>query len=134
MKRVTNKQNQTGSAMIMVVFVIALLAAVVMGILETSTTDIQVMQNHVQAVQARMVAEAGLNNAIAELRMNSSWTQGFSNKDFDGGSYTVTIDDSEIESVGTTSDGFKAKVSAGYTASVSGPPYSISLGALRINE
>ena len=57
--------RQSGSVMMMTVFVIALLSTLVMGILEMNTVDIQIMQNHVNAVEALMTAQAGLNDALA---------------------------------------------------------------------
>ena len=60
----------------MVVFVAALLSAVVMGMLEINTEEIQLMQNGVYAAEALAVAEAGLNDAFAQIRQDRTWAAG----------------------------------------------------------
>jgi hypothetical protein len=127
--------KRKGSALLMAIFIVALLSVIVMGILEMTTSDIQIMQNHVEAAQARMCAEAGLNEAVYELRLDADWDEGFEDKAFNGGTYTVPkIKKDNIESTGTTAKGFTCIVSAEFTALSSSPPHTIRLGALRINE
>ena len=129
--------RNTGSAFLLVVFIIALLAAVTMGICQMNTEQVQLMRNHVYAAQALAVAEAGLNDAFAEIRTDPNWNSGFTDKAFDGGSYTVTAAGSlpnlTIESTGTSSQGFVARMEADVTAGTSAP-YIIRVDNLRINE
>ena len=80
------KVRNDGSVMLMAVFVIALLSILVMGMLEMNTEEIQLMQNQIYAAEALATAEAGLNDAFAEIRADSSWTTGFTDKGFNGGS------------------------------------------------
>jgi Tfp pilus assembly protein PilX len=126
-----------GSALLITVFTIALLSVLVMGILQMNTEETQLMQNQICAAQALAVAEAGLNDAFAQIRTNKDWSSGFSNKPFEGGSYTVTvtgtIPNRTIESTGTTSRDFVARVKADITIS-SSSPYIIRIDSLRINE
>ena len=126
--------RQSGSVLVMVVFVIALLSTIVMGILELNTVDIQIMQNHVSAVEALMTAQAGLNDALAQLRLDAAWTDGFTGKAFNGGTYTVALSGGEITSTGTSAQGFSAKVVADVTLSASGPPYTTRLDTLKVND
>lgn len=128
------RHRQAGTVLLIAIFIVALLSAVVMGILEVSTLDIQIMQNQVYAAEARMTALAGLNDAVAQLRLDSEWDDGFSDKTFNGGTYSVTIKQGDIEAAGTSSQGFTCVVSAEYTAFFLSPPHEIRLGALRINE
>ena len=132
MMRTYNRQS--GSTMMMTVFVIALLSTIVMGILEMNTVDIQIMQNQVSAVEAQMTALAGLNDALAELREDAGWTDGFTNKSFNGGTYTVDIAGTEITSTGVSAQGFTAEVVATVTLSATGPPYIIRLDEMRTNQ
>ncbi|MCP4452175.1 MAG: hypothetical protein GY809_11985 [Planctomycetes bacterium] len=88
-----------GVALLLTVFVVALLAAVVIGLLQLCTQDTQMMGNHVHAAEALAVAQAGLNDAFAEIRADSSWSAGFTDKAFDGGSYTVLVRDDSTDSV-----------------------------------
>jgi hypothetical protein len=101
-----------GSVLLMVVFVIALLATVVTGILAMNTEEIQLMQNHVYSAQAMAIAEAGLNDALTEIRQDPNWTAGFQNKPFAGGSYTVTVPGTTVVSVGTTEQDYVARIVA----------------------
>jgi hypothetical protein len=132
------EQTNNGSALLLTVFAIALLAALVMGMLQMNTEEIQLMQNQVWAAQAVAIAEAGLNDAFAQIRTDSGWDDGFDSKSFDGGSYTVTVTGSlpnpTIQSIGRSSQGFVARVEAGVTVDSTGPPYVIRIDNLRINE
>ena len=145
------KIKNNGSVFLMTVFVIALLAALTMGMLQMNTEEVQVMRNQIYASQALAVAEAGLNDAFAEIRMDDEWKKGFKNKPFlptlpppgFSGSYDVDVADYDgdngvsdvtIVSEGTSSQGFVAKVAADITVGSSGPPYVIRIDQLRIND
>jgi len=125
--------KDNGSALLIVVFVIALLSAVAMGILQLDTEEIQLMRNQIYAVQAIATAEAGLNDAFSEIRTDSSWTTGFTDKAFNGGTYTVDVNGTTITSTGTTAQSFVARVEADITTGTTSP-YIIRIDNLRINE
>ena len=105
--------------------------------LQINTEEIQLMRNQIYAAQALAIAEAGLNDAFSELRADSSWNSGFSDKAFDDGSYTVTVSGSlpnlTVESTGTSSQSFVARVRADIIVG-SSSPYILSIYNLRINE
>ena len=129
--------GNNGLAFIMVVFIIALLAAVVMGMLQINTEEIQIMRNQIYAAEALAIAEAGLNDAFHEIRADSGWHIGFTDKAFNGGSYTVTVGGSlpnlVITSTATSSQGFMGMVAADITVGVSSP-YKIRIDSFRINR
>jgi Tfp pilus assembly protein PilX len=131
------KFRNNGSVLLMAIFVIALLSAVVMGILQVNTEEIQLMRNQIGAAHALAAAEAGLNDAFAEIRANDAWATGFADKVFEGSSYAVTIAGAppnlKITSTGASAQGFIARVEADVTLG-SGPPYVIRVDNLRINE
>jgi len=55
--------------------------------------------------QASAIAEAGMEDGLLQLRLNSSWRSGFSAKSFANGSYTVTLSTDQppwITSVGVS--------------------------------
>ncbi len=143
--------HNRGVVYLMVVFVIALLSAVVMGMLQLNTEEIQIMRNHTGAATAQAVAEAGLNDALAQLREDRDWNDGFHNKAFaSDGHYTVTVEHdveggllglpllgqvvTRIVSVGTSATGFVARIEAGITVSSSGPPYTVVIRDFEVNE
>jgi Tfp pilus assembly protein PilX len=132
-------RKNNGSVFLMTVFVIALLAVLTMGILQMSTEEIQLMQNQVNAVQALATAEAGLNDAFAQIRTNPSWTTGFTNKSFPGyGTYDVNVTGTPpnrtVTSTATSSQAYVARVSADVTIGGSAPNCVIRIDNLRINE
>ncbi|AQT69769.1 Type II secretory pathway, component PulK [Anaerohalosphaera lusitana] len=109
--------NKTkGSVLIIVVFTVALMSTLVIGILQANTEELQLMQNHVNNVQAYYFAEAGLNHAFSELRADDEWREGFSDEAFGEGSYSVTVTGSGselvVESTGETKQGFTTKLRA----------------------
>jgi len=152
-------ESNNGSVLLITIFAIALLSALVMGILQMNTEEIQLMQNQIYAARALAIAEAGLNDALAQIRIDNNWDDGFDNKPFDGGSYTVTVTGAlpnlTIESTSsstfnparqflshganpskkelTSAQGFVARVEADVTVS-SSSPYIIRIDSLRINE
>jgi len=131
------KRKNKGVVFLMVVFAIALMATITVGILMMTTEELQLMQNQLYAAEAMCTAEAGLNDSFAQIRSSSSWTTGFTNKAFNGGSYTVTVTgtlpDRTITSTGTSSQGYDANMVADVTIGTSSP-YKIRIDKLRVNE
>jgi hypothetical protein len=129
----TSHKNM-GSVLLIVVLLIALLAATVAGHLQINAEEIQLMENHIGGVEALATAEAGLNDALAQLRADCAWHSGFVDRPFHDGTYTVVVNGSTILSTGTTSGGFTATTEAQVTLASDGPPYVIRIDRLRINE
>jgi type II secretory pathway component PulK len=130
------RAKNNGTVMLIAIFAIALLSAIVIGMLEMNTEELQLMRNQIYSAHAIAVAEAGLNDAFAEIRSDDTWTTGFTDKAFNGGSYTVAVEtspDHKVTSTGTSSQGFLARVEADITIGNSSP-YVIRIDNLRINE
>jgi Tfp pilus assembly protein PilX len=132
MMRTAARKN--GSVLLLTVFITALLSALVMGMLQVNVEEIQIMHNQLRAAEALAVAEAGLNDALAQLRADADWDAGFTKKPFSGGTYTVTYRGSRITSVGTSSDGYVADVEAKVTVSETGPPHVVVIDRFKVNE
>lgn len=130
MKR-TQKNN--GSVLLITVFVIAFLSALAMGMLQMNTEEIQIVQNQIFSAEAFATAEAGLNDALSELRADPNWNAGFTDKVFNAGLYTVDVNGSTLTSTGISSQGFTGRVEADITIG-SSSPYVIRIDHLRINE
>ena len=130
------KWNENGSVLLVVVFAIALLTTLVMGMLQMNTEELMLMQNQVSAAETLAIANAGLNDAFAELRSNSSWNSGFTDKSFSDGTYTVTVSGTlpslTVEST-CLLNGFTARLAADLTISITSP-HVIRIDQLRINE
>jgi Tfp pilus assembly protein PilX len=131
------RTKNNGSVMLIVVFIIALMSTIVMGIAQINTEELLIMTNQANSAQALESAYAGLNDAFAELHSDSSWTNGFTNKSFNGDSYTVSVTGSlpnlTLTSTATTSQGYVAKIESDVTVSFLSP-YIVRVDELRINE
>ena len=125
---------KSGSVLLVVVLLVALLAAVVMGHLQVNTEEIQLMQNHVGGAEALAIAEAGLNDALAQLRQDPRWRAGYADKPFGSGFYTVVVDGSAVTSTAATSRGFVAKIQAEVTRGTGDSSSLVVVSNLRINR
>jgi type II secretory pathway component PulK len=131
------RMKNNGAVFLIVVFAIALMTTITVGILVMTTEELQLMQNQLYAANAMCTAEAGLNDALAQIRSSSSWTTGFTNKAFNSGSYTVTVTGTlpgrTITSTGTSSQGYMARMVADVTIGTVSP-CKIRIDNLRVNE
>ena len=133
------EKRNNGAVFLIVVFAIALLTTITVGILVMTTEELQLMQNQLYAAEAMCTAEAGLNDALAKIRTSSSWIPdaSYTNKAFNGGVYTVSVAGTlpalTITSRSTSSQGYDANVVADVTVGTSSP-YAIRIDKLRINE
>jgi Tfp pilus assembly protein PilX len=129
------KTKNNGSVLLIVVFAVALLSVLTIGIVEMHTEEIQLMQNQVNAVQALATAEAGLNDSFSRIRQGSD--PNIASTSFNGGSYAVTVTGTlpnrTITSTATTSQGFSARAKADVTIGTGSSPV-IRIDNLRINE
>lgn len=127
--------RNNGSVIVVVIFVIALLSAVTIGVLQMNTEEIQLVKNQVFAAEALATAEAGLNDAFARIRGGSD--PNITDESFNGGTYDVNVTGAlpnlTITSTGTTSQSFIARIEADITVGTSSP-YVIRIDNLRINE
>ncbi len=132
------KHKNNGVVMVITIFIVALLSAVVMGIMQLNRKEIQLVHDQIFAAQAIATAEAGLNNTFARILTNGAWTDGFDGEAFDGGFFNVsvtgTLPNRTIISEGTTLYGFVARVEAEVTVSASGSDNIVRIDNLRVNE
>ncbi len=132
------KTRKNGSAFLMTVFAVAMLSALVMGMLQISTEEILIMQNQIHAAEATATAEAGINDAFAQIWEDPNAIDTFPiTNPFNGGTYTVSVEgvlpDPNIISEAVTADNFIARVKADITIK-DAAPYVIRIDKLRINE
>ncbi len=133
------RRRNNGSVLLVTIFVIALLSALVIGMLQMNTEEIQLMQNQIYATQALVTAEAGLNDAFSELRDDDEWVGPLTDEPFNGGLYNVSVTGAlpnlTIESEGTSPQGFVARVRADVTVDTSdSSDHAIRIDNLRVNE
>jgi Tfp pilus assembly protein PilX len=131
------RKPRRGVVLLITIMVVAMLAAVVMGILKVNAEEIKLFRNQLYAVKALAIAEAGLNDAFYELRSDSGWTDGFDEKTFADGTYTVavsgTLPNLTVTSAGVCRQGYSARIQAEVTVGTSSP-YIIRVDSYRINR
>ena len=133
----TRRKENKGTVLLAVVFAVSLLSVLTMGMLQINTEELQLMRNQIYAAHALTTAQAGLNDALSQIRLDDQWAGPYAGKPFNGGSYDVTVSGSlpnlVIISQGTSAQGFVARVQVNVTVS-SVSPYKIRIDNLRINE
>ncbi|MFH1724273.1 MAG: pilus assembly PilX N-terminal domain-containing protein [Elusimicrobiota bacterium] len=80
-----------GSALISTLMIVTALSVLSVTAYRLTRTQVRESVYFKRLAQAHAVAEAGLEDALLQLRRNVNWRTGFSNKPFAGGSYTVTL-------------------------------------------
>jgi len=137
------KFRDKGSVLVMSVFVVVMVSALVIGILQINMSEVWLTQHRINAAQARAVAEAGLNDALARIRQSRNWTVGFQDKeltaeeDFAGGQYTVDVNGNTITVTASTNEweGYTSTLEAQITIRDGNiPPHIIRIDSLKVNE
>lgn len=88
-------RNESGQSLVMALIIISILMIGVASVVLFARTDIQNSQKHIKADSAYYIAEAGLERGIHEVDTSLSNQQVpatfFSDPNFNGGSYEVTV-------------------------------------------
>ncbi|MEE8404613.1 MAG: pilus assembly PilX N-terminal domain-containing protein [candidate division Zixibacteria bacterium] len=92
------KASEKGTAILIVMALIAMLTSVAIMSVNRSTTDIDLSYNQLQEDKAFYIAEAGLHRAMTELNANSSWRNGYYKQVLNGGYYNISFVDSLTDS------------------------------------
>ncbi|MCH9024669.1 MAG: hypothetical protein IH931_04975, partial [candidate division Zixibacteria bacterium] len=90
--------NQKGTAILIVLSLIAMLVAVGIMSVDRSTTDIELSFNQLHEDQSFYGAEAGIARAMVELNRNFNWRGPIVNEQLAGSKYTVIVLDSTWDS------------------------------------
>ncbi|MCP4650842.1 MAG: hypothetical protein GY853_12300 [PVC group bacterium] len=125
--------NQKGVILLLTVFIIFFMSVFIVGYLEIAATETEIMRNHRGSTQALYIADAGIEDALWQLRQNRKWKKGFKNKVFPSGessSYTVTINNKGypsviIASTGTAPGNYQRQVEMGITITSTSAPCNL---------
>lgn len=88
-------KGQEGVALLMAIFVLFFITLLVVAFLDITTIDLQIVKNQTTSLKALYIADAGIEDAIYELRQDKGWEEGFAEKPYSTGSgniYTVIVD------------------------------------------
>jgi len=89
MKKNTN--NQKGVALLLAIFLISFVFILLTGLLQVTTSDLQIAYNIQYRTRALFLAEAGIQDAIYQLANDNTWVSGFNNKSFANDTYSVVV-------------------------------------------
>lgn len=91
------------------ILVMALLGATVYSLTRALAKESVYLK---RTAQAQLIAEAGMEDALLQLRLKPTWRTGFANKKFADGSYTVTLSTSIEDNPWVYSTGYSPNVAA----------------------
>lgn len=125
-RRITNK----GIALVLALFVLLFLSLLIVVSLDMSTTDQQIATNQIRDMQAIYIADAGIEEAVYQLRQDDEYEGTGGAVEFPSGSgntYNVTIEEGNIiTSVGTVGI-FTRTLEAEYLLSGSIAPFTVKI-------
>ena len=105
--------RRKAAAMMTALFVMTVTSVLVVSILDTETLQYAALRNTLDWDRARYLAEAGLQNALAELEQNIDWRAGIPATSYPTGSstsYAATATDGPNGTVIVTSSGTAGNV------------------------
>lgn len=82
--------NNRGSALLLSYMTVAFLTTLSSAFIARSVSEANLAKRQVASEQALWIAEAGLNDALVNIRASSSWTPSASPTTYNGGTYLVT--------------------------------------------
>ena len=100
-----NKKSEKGVALILSLIIMTLLLLLTLSAFEMVAVNAQISDNYIKDLQALYIAEAGINHAISQQRINPNNFSGLTDS-CGPGKYTFTITETgnkerEIKSTGT---------------------------------
>jgi hypothetical protein len=113
--------GRRGVAMMTALFVMALTAVLVIGILDTEAAHFAALKNTTDYDRARYLAEAGLAHALAQLEHDITWRDGISTTEFPSGSgdtYTASVTDGADAMVIITAAGTSGNITRRLQATI----------------
>lgn len=109
--------SQKGTAILIVMALIAMLTSVAIMSVNRSTTDIDLSYNSLNEDKAFYVAEAGAQRALAEMNKDNAWRSGFYKQVLNHGYYNISLVDSLTDS--TLADSIILSAKGYYDQSIS---------------
>ena len=128
----TNKYKD-GFVLVLTVFVTMIVATLILACLNTTSIDLVLVKNYMCSAQAYYIAEAGIADAINQIRLNgplsdTQWEEYFPSGSSD--KYTVSVSQSStlINSTGlAVASNFSRSLEVSINVSGSFSPYQVSI-------
>jgi Tfp pilus assembly protein PilX len=125
-------KNKKAVALVLAIFILVFISILVVALLNLLTSDLVITANHLGRLNALYIAEAGVEDAISQLRINRNWTASNQTWTFPSGSsssYTVTYGTTRIiQSTGQVDNNkFTATIQARVTIKGTVSPYTVRI-------
>ena len=128
-----SEKNASGFILVLVLFTVLILATLTIGLLNLTAIDANLVKNHMYSLQAYYIAEAGIADAIGNIRLSGvlpvTWQRTFPaittntyNVDVESGSPAI------IKSTGTvTNANFSRTLEVLVNVTGTAAPYDVSI-------
>jgi Tfp pilus assembly protein PilX len=83
--------SENGTTLVISLVALVVVSILMAGIYSVTRAMVRESVYQMKLAQAQAIAEAGLEDALLQLRLNPDWRTGFTNKTFGSGAYTVTV-------------------------------------------
>ena len=119
--------HRRGAALIVCIFAMVIVSSMVVLALDVATTEMSITRNTMDLSKALYVADAGIQHALAMLRADRTWRDGFPSPgvEFPAGSgsgYVVTVTDGAGGEVIVTATGTAGSLSKTVRATITVAP------------
>lgn len=84
-------RNQNGMMLAPVMGILAIIASLALSYTALTLYNHKILLNDKQGEQVLFIAEAGIEDALHELKLNSDWRTGFNQKSLANGLYSVSV-------------------------------------------
>lgn len=127
------EKSAKGFILILVLFTVLIMATLIIGLLNLTAIDASLVKNHLYSLQAYYIAEAGIADAINQIRQNgpfadTSWQEIF--PDGSSSQYNVSVSQSStvINCAGLAApSNFTRNLEVQLDITGGGPPYKVSI-------
>ena len=120
-------EKKEGIALILAMFTMLFVSVLVVALLDMVTIDQKISTNQIRSLQATYIADAGVEEAIYQLRQDDDWSGTGGDVEFpsgSGNSLNVSVSDTAITSTGTIGD-FTKVLNVDFLLSGSSSPYQV---------
>jgi type II secretory pathway component PulK len=124
--------HKKGAALLLAIFSLILISLLVIAFLEVTTIDLQIISNHLMHTQALYIADAGIEYAISQLRIDNNWKKTPRPIELPSGSgntYDVTYSavSGKINSRATLTSGGEVNLEAKVSVKANASPYAVKI-------
>jgi len=127
------KHRQKGFILVLTLFVAVILATLIIAFFNVAAVDLNLAKNYMCSSQAYYIAEAGIADAINQLRLNgpladTQWQQSFPAGSADTYNVSVSQSSTIINATGIDSESnFTRALEVEVSVSGTSSPYSVSI-------